>query len=95
MAFQKPYPPDPITYNHYNAIIDSLETRFGSGATGFIKDRTQILNTRGNIWNFEPGNVQLAINDVYSDEGGAIWLPKGSVTETQPWILDEVYPVHN
>ena len=94
MAFEKPYPPNPITYSHYDALIDALEARFGSGATGFLKDRTQIVNSRGNIWDFDPGNVQLAIDDVYGDTGGAIWLPKGKVTETQPWVLDEIYPVH-
>lgn len=94
MAFQKPYPPNPITYSHYNTLIDALEARFGSGAAGYIKDRTQILNSRGNLWDFDPGNVQLAINDVYNDTGGAVWLPKGMITETQPWVLDEIYPVH-
>ncbi len=93
-GFQKPYPPDPITYTHYNALVDALEARFGSAAQGIIKDRTQIVNTRGNIWNFEPGNIQQAIDDVLADTGGAVWLPKGKIIETQPWTIDEVYPVN-
>lgn len=34
--FEKPYPPDPITYSHYDALVDALEARFGSGASGFM-----------------------------------------------------------
>ena len=94
MAFEKPYPPNPITYTHYDSLVDALEARFGSGASGYIKDRTQVVNSRGNIWDFNPGSVQLAIDDVNTDTGGAVWLPKGKVTETQPWLVDEAYPVH-
>jgi hypothetical protein len=94
LSFEKPYPPNPINYSHYNTLVDALETRFGSGASGFIADRTKILNSRGNLWDKSPGNIQLAIEDVYLDQGGAIWLPKGKITETQGWVLDEVYPVH-
>lgn len=36
-GFEKPYPPNPITYTHYNALVDAQETRFGSAAQGFIK----------------------------------------------------------
>jgi len=92
--FEKPYPPDPITYSHYDALVDALEARFGSGAAGFIGDRTKIVNSRGNIWEKAAGNIQQAIDDVLGDSGGAVWLPKGKITETQPWTLDEVYPVH-
>ena len=67
MTFQKPYPPDPITYQHYNVMVDALESRFGGGAQGFIRDRTRIVNSRGNIWERSPGNIQQAINDVYDD----------------------------
>ena len=94
VSFSKPYPPDPITYQHYNSLVDALEARFGSGAEAFIRDRTRIVNSRGNIWEKAAGNVQLAIDDVYADTGGAVWLPKGKITETQPWNLDEAYPVH-
>jgi hypothetical protein len=82
LSFAKPYPPDPITYSHYNAVVDALETRFGSGASGFIADRTRIVNSRGNIWDRAAGNIQLALEDVYLDGGGAVWLPKGKITET-------------
>jgi len=94
MTFQKPYPPDPITYQHYNAMVDALESRFGNGAHGFIRDRTRIVNSRGNIWERSPGNIQQAINDVNDDYGGAIWIPKGKIIETQGWTLDEGYPVY-
>lgn len=94
MAFSQPYPPTAITYLEYNALVDAMETRFGPGAVGYIKDATQIINSRGNLWDFDPGNVQLAIDDIYSDLGGWIRLPKGKVTETSQWLLDEVYPVH-
>lgn len=93
-GFEKPYPPDPITYNHYNILVDALESRFGSGVQDYIQDRKRIINTRGNIWEYSPGNIQQAIQDLYNDQGGAIWLPKGMITETQPWTLDEAYPVH-
>jgi len=92
--FTKPYPPDPITYVHYDAMVDALEARFGSGADAYIRDRTRIVNSRGNVWPRAAGNVQLAVDDVYADTGGAVWLPKGKITEVQPWILDEAYPVH-
>ena len=69
MSFAKPYPPNPITYSHYDTIVDALEARFGSGASGFIADRTKIVNSRGNIWDKAPGNIQLAIEDVYLDQG--------------------------
>ena len=49
-AFEKPYPPDPIMYTHYNTMVDALESRFGSGAQGCIQDRTRIINSRGNIY---------------------------------------------
>lgn len=94
MAFRQPFPPTAITYTEYNALVDAMETRFGPGAVGEIKDATQIINSRGNLWDFDPGNVQLAINDVYADLGGWIRLPKGKVTETSQWLFDEVYPVH-
>ncbi len=94
MSFEKPYPPDPITYTHYNTIVDQLETRFGSSAEGYIRDATRIINTRGNIWEAAPGNTQQAITDLYSDNGGAVYLPKCMITETQPWTLDEEYPVY-
>ena len=94
MSFEKPYPPNPITYTHYNAIVDALEARFGSAAEGYIRDATRIINTRGNIWAAEPGNIQQAITDLYSEEGGAVYLPKAMITETQPWIMDEEYPVY-
>jgi len=94
VSFEKPYPPDLITYSHYDAIVDALEARFGASAFGYIRDRTCIINTRGNIWDAEPGNTQQAIEDLYSDEGGAVYLPKCMITETQPWRLDEAYPVH-
>jgi len=93
-GFEKPYPPNPITYSHYNALVDALEARLGSGAAGFIADRAKIVNSRGNIWDHAPGNVQQAIDDVMADTGGAVWLPKGKITETQPWTIDEAYPVH-
>jgi len=93
-AFEKPYPPNPITYSHYNTLVDALEARFGSGAAGFISDRTKIVNSRGNIWDKAAGNIQSAIEDILADTGGAVWLPKGKITETQPWTIDEVYPVH-
>ena len=95
MAFAKPYPPSPITYAHYDALVDALEARFGSSATGYLKDATQIVNSRGNIWSFTPGNVQNAIDDILNEStGGTVWLPKGMVTETQPWTIDEVYPIY-
>jgi len=95
LSFEKPYPPNPITYSHYDALVDALEARFGSGAEGYIRDRTRIVNSRGNIWDFQPGNVQNAIDDVLNESmGGAVWLPKGMVTETAGWTIDEVYPVH-
>ena len=71
-----------------------MEARFGVGADAFIRDRTRIVNSRGNVWPWVAGNVQLAIEDVYADTGGAVWLPKGKITETNPWTLDEVYPVY-
>ena len=94
MSFEKPYPPDPITYTHYNTIIDQLEARFGSKAENYLKDTTQIINTRGNIWTPTPGSIQQAINDLYNDQGGAIIIPKCMITETQPWTLDQEYPVY-
>jgi len=94
MSFPKPYPPTPIDFEDWNKLIDALEERFGAGTTGFIGDRTKIVNSRGNIWDRAAGNVQQAIDDVLADTGGAVWLPKGKITETQPWTIDEVYPVH-
>lgn len=93
-GFEKPYPPDPITYSHYDTLIDALEARFGSGAEGFIRDRTQIVNSRGNIWEMAAGNIQNAIDDVFNDGGGAVWLPKGMITETEGWTIDQVNPVY-
>jgi len=94
MAFSKPYPPTPIDYLQYDALVDALETRGGPGFKGYLKDRTQIINSRGNLFDFEPGGVQDAIDDLYDDHGGAMWLPKGKVTETDQWIMDEVYPIY-
>jgi len=95
MSFSKPYPPDPITYQEYDAIVDALETRGGGGFSGYWKDRTQIINSRGNLWDFEPGNVQKAIDDLLDNsEGGAVWLPKGKVVETDQWLIDTAYPIH-
>ncbi len=93
-AFGKPYPPDLITYTHYNALVDALEVRFGPGASGYNKDLIKISNSRGNLWDRAPGNIQLAINDVIGDGGGTVWLPKGKIVESQGWVLDEVNPVH-
>jgi len=94
MSFEKPYPPDTITYTHYDTLVDALETRFGASAQAYIRDTTRIINTRGNIWTAEAGNIQQAIEDLYSDEGGAVILPKKMITETQPWTLDEEYPIY-
>lgn len=63
MTLPKPYPPTPIDYEDWNTIIDVLEVRFGSGAAGFIRDRTRIVNSRGNIREKAAGNVQLAIEE--------------------------------
>ncbi len=94
MVFTKPYPPTAITYLEYNAIVDALETRFGPGAVGYAKDRTQIVNSRGNLWAKAPGNIQLAIDDVLADTGGSVWLPKGKITETAQWLIDDIFPIH-
>ena len=94
MAFPKPYPPTPIDYEDWNTLIDALEARFGPSASGFIRDRTRIVNSRGNIWEKAAGNVQQAINDVLSDDGGVVWLPKGKITETSGWVVDEDDPVY-
>ena len=80
--FPKPYPPTPIDYEDWNILIDALEARFGPSASGFIRDRTRIVNSRGNIWEKAAGNVQQAIEDVLADDGGGVWLPKGRITET-------------
>ena len=94
MSFPKPYPPTPIDYEDWNAVIDALEARFGSGTIGFIRDCTRIINSRGNIWEKAAGNTQLAIEDVLLDGGGAVWLPKGKITETSGWVIDEARPVY-
>jgi len=94
MSFEKPYPPDPILYTHYNALVDALEARFGPSAEAFIRDRTRIVNSRGNIWEKAAGKVQLAIEDVLLDGGGAVWLPKCKITETSGWVIDEAKPVY-
>jgi len=94
VTLPKPYPPTPIDYEDWNILIDALEARFGSAAIGFIRDRTRIVNSRGNIWDKAAGNAQLAIEDVLLDEGGAVWLPKGKITETLGWVMDEEKPVH-
>jgi hypothetical protein len=94
MPFPKPYPPTPIDYEDWNTLIDALEARFGSSAAGFIQDRTRIVNSRGNIWTKAAGNTQLAIEDVLLDGGGAVWLPKGKITETSGWVVDEEKPVY-
>ncbi len=94
MSFEKPYPPDPITYAHYDALVDALEARLGPGAKGFNLDATLIANTRGNTWEPQPGNVQQAIDDLYSEEGGAVFLPRATLEETQPWVLDQAKPVY-
>jgi hypothetical protein len=94
MPFPKPYPPTPIEYEDWNTLIDALEARFGSSAASFIRDRTRIINSRGNIWEKAAGNIQLAIEDVLLDEGGAVWLPKGKITETSGWVVDEEKPVY-
>jgi hypothetical protein len=60
----------------------------------FLRDRTRIINSRGNIWEKAAGNIQLAIEDVLLDEGDALWLPKGKTTETSGWVVDEEKPVH-
>jgi hypothetical protein len=49
MSFEKPYPPDPILYTHYNALVNAIEARFRPSAEAFIRDRTRIVNSRGNI----------------------------------------------
>ena len=94
MPFPKPYPPTPIDYEDWNTLIDALEARFGSSAAGFIQDRTRIVNSRGNIWAKAAGNIQLAIEDILLDGGGAVWLPKGKITETSGWVVDEEKPVY-
>ena len=94
MPFPKPYPPTPIDYEDWNTLVDALEARFGPSAVGFIRDRTRIVNSRGNIWEKATGNIQLAIEDVLFDEGGAVWLPKGKITEASGWVVDEEKPVH-
>jgi len=94
MPFPKPYPPTPIDYADWNTLIDALEARFGSSAAGFIQDRTRIVNSRGNIWAKAAGNIQLAIEDILGDGGGAVWLPKGKITETSGWVIDETKPVY-
>jgi hypothetical protein len=94
MSFPQPYPPTPIDFEDWNNVIDALEARFGSSASSFIRDRKRIINSRGNIWEKAAGNIQLAIEDVLLDEGGALWLPKGKITETSGWVVDEEKPVH-
>lgn len=94
MPFPKPYPPTPIDYDDWNTLIDALEARFGFSAEDYIRDRTRIINSRGNIWDKAAGNVQIAISDVLSDGGGVVWLPKGKITETSGWVIDEDKPVY-
>jgi len=94
MPFPKPYPPTPIDYQDWNTVIDALEARFGSSAEAYIRDRTRVINSRGNIWEKSPGNIQQAINDVLTDGGGTVWLPKGKITETSGWVIGEEKPVH-
>ncbi|MHA1227851.1 MAG: hypothetical protein ACTSPV_13980, partial [Candidatus Hodarchaeales archaeon] len=94
MPFPKPYPPTPIDFEDWNNVVDALEARFGPSAEGFIRDKTRIVNSRGNIWEKAAGNVQLAIEDVLLDLGGTVWLPKGKIVETSGWVVDEEKPVH-
>jgi hypothetical protein len=94
MSFPKPYPPTPIDYQDWDTLVDALEARFGSSAAGYISDRTAIINSRGNIWQKAPGNVQLAIEDVLTDGGGLVELPKGKIVETSGWVIDEAKPVY-
>jgi len=47
--FPKPYLPTPIDHVDWNVMIDGLEARFGSSATGYILDKTRIVNFRENI----------------------------------------------
>jgi len=94
MQFPKPYPPTPIDYEDWNILVDQLEARFGPSAEGFIRDRTRIINSRGNIWEKAAGNIQLAIEDVLLDLGGTVWLPKGKIVETSGWVVDEEKPVY-
>ena len=92
--FPKPYPPTPIDYQDWDTLVDALEARFGPSAAGYISDRTAIINSRGNIWQKAPGNVQLAIEDALTDGGGLVELPKGKITETSGWVIDEAKPVY-
>jgi hypothetical protein len=94
MPFPKPFPPTPIDYEDWNTLIDALEARFGPSAAGYMGDRTRIVNSRGNIWEKAAGNVQEAIEDVLNDDGGSVWLPKGKITETSGWVVDEDKPVY-
>lgn len=83
-------PQPPIDYEYWNIVINVLESRFEPSVSSFIRDRTRIINSHGNIWEKATGNIQLAIENVLLDESGAVWLPKGKMTESSDWVVERV-----
>ncbi len=58
----------------------------GGAADGYIADGN-IHNSNGNSWAPTGANIQLAINDLNSTNGGTVWLPAGTFELTNPLNL--------